>query len=146
MSQFEHEERCRLESELRSAEDELDVAIQSRKGDPEAARRRIDAAQAELDVWDRQIIQVSPAPNGMVAVFERRDGLEEHIPVSYLALHRSGRVYPYIFVGNCESILPQYAPNFLRIDHNWMMNGEVSLSEIAHELVSVERGLRKWFG
>ena len=135
MSQFEHEHRCRLESALQAAEDVLDDAIRSPKGDADAARRGIDIAQARLDDWDQQIVQVTPAPNGMVAVFERRDGLEEHIPVSYLALHRSGRVYPYIFVGNCESMLPQYAPNFLRIDHRWMHDGELSFSDLGHELV-----------
>lgn len=148
VSQFELEERCRLESALSSAEDALDAAIQSRGGDVEGARRVLDLAQAKLDRWDSQVVQVSPAPAGMVAVFERQDGLEEHIPVSFLALHRSGRVLPYIYVGNCEQELPYRSPNFLRIDHTWMYQGEVSMGDIAEKMVVGEKmdkaGLWLW--
>jgi hypothetical protein len=137
------EQRCRLETALHEAEDALDDTL-IRGGDVEAARLALNLAQADLDAWGKQILQVIPAPIGMVAVFERRDGQEEHIPVSYLALHRSGRVLPYIYIGNCEPLMPAHAPNFLRVDHHWPPEPSLSISEIGRELLT--EGSRTWRG
>lgn len=128
MLRWEYDHRCRLEADHRKALDGFKLALDS-SGDLEGARRRLDRAQEELFTWDEHVVQVSSPPQGMVAVFERRDGLEELIPVSYLGLQRSGRVVPYILLGNCEPKVPSHIQTFLRIDFKHFMAGEVALLE-----------------
>lgn len=135
MSQWEHEQRCRLEDVYQGALAEFERALQFGKGDIEASKERLDSAQSALDEWDEHVVQVIPAPIGMVAVFERRDGREEVIPVSYIGLQRSGRVTPYMFMGNCQPRIPTQFSSFLRIDFkNLMGSGEVAFSEVGREV------------
>lgn len=119
--------RDRLAAAVHVAIDHFEHVLTRMDGSPTEAKKRLDAAQAALDAWDNHILQVISPPHGMVAVFERSDGLEEVIPVSYLARHRSGRVLPYIYVGNCEPKTPVQYATFLRIDFQPMMAGEVDL-------------------
>lgn len=134
MSRWEVEERCRLHDAYQNSLLELERSVGDTACDIEKVRARFDEAQAKLEAWDGHVVQVIPAPMGMVAVFERRDGLEELIPVSYLGLQRSGRVAPYIFTGNCQSKIPTNFASFLRIDfQDFLGAGEVSFSEIGRE-------------
>lgn len=132
MSSWEYEERCRLNDAYQVALVEFEQALND--GDLRAAKERLEETQTRLEVWDGHIVQVIPAPSGMVAVFERRDGREELIPVSYLGLQRSGRVLPYMFTGNCQSKVPTNFSSFLRIDFKeFLGSGEVALCDIGNE-------------
>ena len=131
------ERRCRLESAVKEAEFELNDAIKYGSDDLLDLRHKLNEARDELYAWRNEILQVFSPPAGMVAVFERRDSLEEYIPVSFLALHRSGRVLPYILVANCESKVPSDYPNFLRIDQASAMTDEVPLEFIATEFAEL---------
>lgn len=135
MSQWEHEERCRLREAYKLAQAAYEDALEEgSSADLHQAIEGREGALATLEAWENHVTQVIQAPSGMVAVFERRDGLEEHIPVSYLGLHRSGRVYPYIFVGNCLARRPTSYPNFLRVDFAGLMQTrEAALDDIGRE-------------
>lgn len=134
MSEWERQERCRLDAAYRAALDAFELALGVGKGDVQAARELLDVTQLALEDWDNHVVQVIPAPIGMVAVFERRDGLEEVIPVSYIALHRSGRTAPYMFMGNCQPKAPAQFSSFLRVDFRHLMGaGEVAFSEVGME-------------
>lgn len=134
MSQWEHEQRCRLADDYRDALEGLERALESGRGDIHGAKAALEEAQMALDEWDEHIVQVIPAPTGMVAVFERRDGREELIPVSYIGLQRSGKVMPYMLMGNCQPKTPTQFASFLRVDFNNLMgSGEVAFSEVGRE-------------
>lgn len=140
MSPWEYEHRCRLKKAYRKAQEELQTALERPVGestgeDVTILQVNLELAQLELEAWEEEVTQVSSPPVGMVAVFERRDGMEEVIPVSYMGLQRCGRVVPYIYVGNCESKIPTQFPNFLRIDFNHLMGrGEVAPTEVMADL------------
>lgn len=119
---------------MRELDRDLHDAIRFGSGDLISLRTQLNAARDELHTWQNTITQVFAAPVGMVAVFERRDTFEEYIPVAFLALHRSGRVLPYILVGNCESKVPSDYPNYLRIDFAQLMGAEVPLEAAATEV------------
>jgi hypothetical protein len=138
MSREDDENRCRLESAIKELERDLDDAIKYGTGDLIQLRTQLNAAREALYEWRNQITQVFAAPAGMVAVFERRDTLEEYIPVSFLALHRSGKVFPYIFVGNCESQIPSDYPNFLRIDFARASEEALPLECLATEVADIK--------
>jgi hypothetical protein len=146
MSHWEHEQRCRLKDAYEAARAEYEDALEEDSPkDLGAIMERLEETQAALEGWDDHVTQVVPAPSGMVAVFERRDGLEELIPVGYIALTRSGRVSPYIFEGNCQARRPTSYPNFLRVDYQ--LPGEVALSDIGHERTEpAPRNLALWQG
>jgi hypothetical protein len=131
--QWEHEQRCKLEGDYQDALDDFERSLVHLRGDPILAKERLDAAQEALDGWDEHVVQITPAPAGMVAVFERKDGLEEVIPVSYIGLQRSGRAVPYILLGNCEPKVPTRFSTFLRIDFSHLMGGEFALTEVGNE-------------
>jgi len=132
MSLWEYEERCRLNDAYQAALLEFEQSLND--GDLKDAKERLEETQIRLEAWDGHVVQVIPSPSGMVAVFERRDGLEELIPVSYLALQRSGRVVPYIFTGNCQPKVPTHFASFLRIDFKELLgSGEVALADIGRE-------------
>jgi peptidoglycan/xylan/chitin deacetylase (PgdA/CDA1 family) len=127
-------DRCRLEAAITAAQRLLDAAIKHNSPDLVRLRTELNAAHEALVAWDYHVVQVFSSPAGMVAVFEREDGLEEYIPVSYLGLTRSGRVFPYLFMGNCESKIPSDYPNFLRIDFASTMGGEVPFEFLGTEM------------
>ena len=131
---FEREEQCRLESAARLSQKMLDDAIHRGSGDLISLRSNLNRAREDLRVWGDHVLQVFSPPAGMVAVFEREDGLEEYIPISYLGLTRGGRVYPYMLLGNCESKMPADYPNFLRIDNVHVMTNEVAFEVMGTEL------------
>lgn len=134
----EREERCRLESAVTLAQRQLDGAISSNSPDLVKLRTKLNTAHDALVTWDHHVLQVFSPPAGMVAVFEREDGLEEYIPVGYLGLTRSGRVFPYLFMGNCESKVPSDYPNFLRIDFASTMVGDVPFEFLGTEMAPRE--------
>lgn len=133
MLRVDDEERCRLKSEIEEARKDLDDCLKYGDGDLVKARTRLNRAYDNLSAWESTITQVFSPPAGMIAVFEREDGMEEYLPVVYLALHHSGKVLPYVMTGNCESRVPSDFPNFLRIDRAETMAGEVPFEFMATE-------------
>lgn len=134
MSRFEQKERCRLKEAYREAQEAFNDALGDMDSDLAASKHAVEEALSQLEAWENYVVQIIAAPLGMVAIFERRDGHEEVIPVSYLALHRSGRVAPYVFMGNCQAQQPSHAASFLRIDFShFLISNEVPFSDIARE-------------
>lgn len=138
MWQADRAERSRLESAIHAAQSLLDGAIKHNSPDLVRIRNQLNAAHEALVSWDHHVVQAFSPPVGMVAVFEREDGLEEYIPVSYMGLTRSGRVFPYLLLGNCESKIPSDFSTFLRIDFTSTMEGEVPFELLGTEMAPHE--------